>query len=180
MNQVDNYLECVQEGKIWDKTKEFVGKHKGKIAAAAGLAAAVYAGKKVSDKNKARTDQQAHQAKNRDAVTTLKSYEKKQEDDKATASKNEFNKKLISRVPKGDTRNLSKPTPKSHKNQAQVLATSSDMKNKMRKHKIDQGFKKAGEVLSTAGKYWAPKIKNTKDRINAAMNKSAKQPTVGM
>jgi len=45
-NVVDNYLECVQEGKIWDKTKEFVGKHKGKIAAGIGLAAAAYAGKK--------------------------------------------------------------------------------------------------------------------------------------
>ncbi len=48
---VDTYLDCLHEGKIWDKTKEyakkagnFVKKHKGKFAAGAGIAAAVAGG----------------------------------------------------------------------------------------------------------------------------------------
>jgi len=47
----DAYLDCLHEGKIWDKTKEyakkagsFVKKHKTKFAAGAGIAAAVASG----------------------------------------------------------------------------------------------------------------------------------------
>jgi len=57
MNQIDNYLVCLEEGKIWDKTKEyakkagsFVKKHKGKILAGAAIGAAAYGGHKVLKK----------------------------------------------------------------------------------------------------------------------------------
>jgi len=60
MNNLDNYLVCLEEGKIWDKTKEyakktgsFIKKHKGKIIAGAALAAAGAAAATNKDKIKA-------------------------------------------------------------------------------------------------------------------------------
>ena len=43
-NLTDAYLECLHEGKIWDKNKAFVKKHKSKLVAGAGIAAAVATG----------------------------------------------------------------------------------------------------------------------------------------
>lgn len=83
MNVVDNYLDCLNEGKVWDKTKEyakkagsFVNKHKGKIAAGVALGAAAYGGKKLLTKTpeqKAAIDKenkikQAAEKKNKDAA----------------------------------------------------------------------------------------------------------------
>ena len=55
MNQLDNYLICLDEGELWDKTKAFAKKHKNKLKIAAGVAGAVaagYAAKKGHDKYK--------------------------------------------------------------------------------------------------------------------------------
>lgn len=53
MNQIDGYLQNIQEGKVWDKVKKVWRDHKGKIIAGAGIlaaGAAAYGGKKVYDK----------------------------------------------------------------------------------------------------------------------------------
>jgi hypothetical protein len=77
MKLIDIYLENVQdvtldEGERWDKTKAFVKKHKGKIAAgvagAAAIGAAAYGGKKYKD-NK---DRQALQKRGNDSSDAMK------------------------------------------------------------------------------------------------------------
>jgi hypothetical protein len=44
MNQIDIYLEIIQEGKVWDKVKKVWRDHKGKIYAGTSLAIAAKVG----------------------------------------------------------------------------------------------------------------------------------------
>jgi len=114
-NLTDAYLECLHEGKFWDKTKEFVKKHKSKIVAGVGIAAGVAAGvaaKRGYDKHQNSPEKIAarkEEKRKKDLVynTAKKKYNQRHKDDN-----NPSNIKAAGYAAKETAKTLAKPVAK--------------------------------------------------------------------
>lgn len=180
---INNYLNGIQEGKVWDKVKQVWRDHKGKIIAGAAIAAGAYGAKTYSDNKKGKETAVKAAQSNEDRKLAGKTGSFSKADrlkQKITAGTLQAKDKVV-KTAKETGQAISKAATDIKNSDASkvALAKARALKPKARRAGMAAGkfADKAGAavkdvVYDTPKKYWTPKARSTVKNMKSNWNKN--------